>query len=117
MGVERWSLVNRLKRAVKKITFLLDFNINRWKLASLVGASSSKRRPSLSFNDRPGIRACLDESDSSRSLQQTVSYQSSDDDVDTKADAFIANFYKQLQFERQISLKLRYCRADSINSP
>ncbi|KAG6390592.1 hypothetical protein SASPL_148330 [Salvia splendens] len=113
MGVERWSLVNRLKRAVKKITFLLDFNINRWKLA----ASSSKRRLSLSFADKPGIRACLDEPDSSRSLQRTISYQSSDDDVDTKADAFIANFYKQLQFERQISLELRYCKADTINSP
>ncbi|KAL1534031.1 hypothetical protein AAHA92_31435 [Salvia divinorum] len=114
MAVDRWSLVNRLKRAVKKITFLLDFNINRWKLASMVGASSSMRR--LSFADRPGIRACLDESDSSRSLQRTISYPS-EDDVDTKADAFIANFYKQLQFERQISLELRYCRAGSFNSP
>ncbi|XP_057795242.1 uncharacterized protein LOC131011458 [Salvia miltiorrhiza] len=120
MGMEQWSLVNRLKRAVKKITFLLDFNINRWKLASLVGASSSKRR--LSFADRPGIRACLDDSESddpapgsARSLQRTISYPS-EDDVDTKADAFIANFYKQLQIERQISLELNYCRADSFTS-
>lgn len=118
MAVEQWSLVGRLKRAVKKIKFLLDFNVNRWKLASLIGASSSKRR--LSFNDRPGIRACLEDSESegpgsARSLQRTISYPS-EDDVDKKADAFIANFHKQLRIERQISLELRYYRGDSFNS-
>ncbi|KAH6779443.1 cotton fiber protein [Perilla frutescens var. hirtella] len=119
MAVDSWSLVGRLKRAVKKIKFLLDFNVNRWKLASLIGASSSKRR--LSFTDRPGIRACLDDSEpdepgSARSLQRTISYPTSEDDVDKKADAFIANFYKQLQIERQVSLELRYYRGDSFTS-
>lgn len=119
MAVDRWSLVGRLKRAVKKIKFLLDFNVNRWKIASLIGASSSKRR--LSFNDRPGLRACFEDSESNddpgsaRGLQRTISYPS-EDDVDKRADAFIANFYKQLQIERQVSLELRYYRGNSFNS-
>ncbi|KAI3472441.1 hypothetical protein Pfo_029561 [Paulownia fortunei] len=102
MAVDRWLLLGRLKRAVKKIKFLLNFNVNRWKLASIIGASSSKRR--LSFNDRPGLRAC-----------RTISYPS-EDDIDKRADAFIANFYKQLQYERQISLELRYYRGNSFDS-
>ncbi|KAL0404580.1 UNVERIFIED_CONTAM: hypothetical protein Sradi_2098800 [Sesamum radiatum] len=121
-GVERWSLVGRLKRAVKKIKFLLDFNVNRWKLASMIGrTSSSKRR--LSFNDRPGLRAFMEEDPdpndrdrgSARGLHRTISYPS-EDDIDKRADAFIANFHRQLRFERQISLELRYYRGNSFDS-
>ncbi|KAH6819284.1 cotton fiber protein [Perilla frutescens var. frutescens] len=115
------TLLGKLKRAVHKIKFLLNFSINRWKLVSIIGgASSSKKR--LSFNDRPGLRACVDDSDpaeSSRGLRRTTSYPSEDDidnDIDQRADAFIANFYKQLQFERQISLQLRYCRGNTFDS-
>ncbi|KAL3841033.1 hypothetical protein ACJIZ3_025624 [Penstemon smallii] len=119
MALDRWLLIGRLKRAVKKIKFLLDFNVNRWKLASMIGASSSKRR--LSFNERPGLSSCIEDSDSSngqdsaRGLQRTISYPS-EDDIDKRADAFIANFYKQLQFERQISLEVRYYRGNSFDS-
>ncbi|KAK4415292.1 hypothetical protein Salat_2636500 [Sesamum alatum] len=120
-AVERWSLVGRLKRAVKKIKFLLDFNLNRWKLASMMGrASSSKRR--LSFNDRPGLRVCMeedpdpnDEPGSGKALHRTISCPS-EDDIDKRADAFIANFHRQLRFERQISLELRYYRGNSFDS-
>ncbi|KAG8372387.1 hypothetical protein BUALT_Bualt12G0060900 [Buddleja alternifolia] len=80
------------------------------ELASIIGASSSKRR--LSFNDRPGLTDCMDDDldpndgpGSARGLQRTISYPS-EDDVDNRADAFIANFYKQLKIERQISLEL-----------
>ncbi|KAL0428309.1 UNVERIFIED_CONTAM: hypothetical protein Slati_3005700 [Sesamum latifolium] len=120
------ALLGRLKRAVRKIKFLLNFNVNRWKLASILGASSSKRSSArlMSFNDRPGLRACVEDSGSDGSqgssttrpgLQRTMSYPS-EDDVDKRADAFIANFYRQLQYERQISLELRYYRANSIDS-
>ncbi|KAL2232809.1 uncharacterized protein LOC105155682 [Sesamum indicum] len=120
--VERWSLVGRLKRAVKKIKFLLDFNVNRWKLASMIGRTSSRKRR-LSFNDRPGLRACMEEDQdpndhdpgSSRGLHRTISYPS-EDDIDKRADAFIANFHRQLRFERQISLELRYYRGNSFDS-
>lgn len=131
MADDRLTWLGKLKRAVKKIQFLLNFNIlNRLKLASIIGTSSSKRRLSFNDNDRPGLRACVDESGSdeesgsSRRLQRTTSYPSSEDidiDIDKRADAFIANFYKQLQYERQISLQLRYYRAgntfDSSTSP
>ncbi|KAG8367713.1 hypothetical protein BUALT_Bualt16G0101600 [Buddleja alternifolia] len=125
-AMDRWQLLSRLKRAVKKITFLLNFNVNRFKLISNLRASSSTRR--FSFGDRPGLRACVEDSDpddepagSSRSgLHRTTSYpspsSSSEDDIDKRADAFIANFYKQLQYERQISLELRYCRGNSFDS-
>ncbi|CAI9782957.1 unnamed protein product [Fraxinus pennsylvanica] len=117
-----WPLIGRLKRAVKKITFLLNLNVNRWKLASMIGRSLSKRR--LSFNDRPGLRAFMEESEpnncdppgsSSKELQRTTSYPS-EDDIDNRADKFIANFYKQLQLERQISLELKYYRGNSFDS-
>ncbi|GER27812.1 serine protease SplB [Striga asiatica] len=122
MADERWALLDKLKMAVKKIKILINFNLNKWKLASIVGASSGKKR--LSFNDRPGLRACVDDqgpnsdsgSSSCRSLQRTISYPSSEDDIDRRAEAFIANFYKQLQYERQISLELRYYRGDSFGS-
>ncbi|VAH08370.1 hypothetical protein VPH35_003563 [Triticum aestivum] len=37
-----------------------------------------------------------------------------DDDIDRRAEQFIANFYKHIQMERQVSLQLRYCRVDSL---
>lgn len=122
MGEENRSLLGRLRGAVKKIRFLLNFNVNRWKLASIIGALSGKRR--LSFNDRPGLRACIDHdsdsndsgSGSGRSLQRTISFPSDQDDIDKRAEMFIANFYRQLKMERQISLELRYARADSFDS-
>ncbi|CAL5012779.1 unnamed protein product [Urochloa decumbens] len=36
-----------------------------------------------------------------------------DPDIDRRAEQFIANFYKQLQMERQVSLQLRYVRGNS----
>ena len=115
------SLLTRLKRAVKNVRFLLDFNMSQWRLASVLGhASSSSKR--ISFNDRPGLRAVCDDNTmnfedsvgSSRSgIQRTISCPS-EDDVDKRADMFINNFYRQLQIERQISLELQYCRGNSF---
>ncbi|CAA0837309.1 Unknown protein [Striga hermonthica] len=119
MAVDRWLLLGRLKRAVKKIKILLDFNVNRLKLASIIGSSSSKTR--LSFTSRPSLTACVEDFElvhelgSTRSFHRTISYPS-EDDVDKKADAFIANFYKQLHIERQISLELKYLRGNSFDS-
>ncbi|CAL5333465.1 unnamed protein product [Camellia sinensis] len=130
MGINSWLLLGRLRRAVKKISFLLNFNINRWRIASTIGASSSNhRRLSHSFNDRPGLRDCTDDLNtyydspgSSRGgggrgggISRTSSCPS-EDDIDKRAEMFIANFYRQLQIERQVSLELRYCRANSLES-
>ena len=123
MGKDKSSLLTRLKRAVKKVRFLLDYSMNRWHLASVLRRASSSKR--ISFNDRPGLRAACDDGtiysdesggSSSRSgIQRTMSFPS-DEDVDKRADMFIANFYRQLQLERQISLELQYCRGNSFKS-
>lgn len=134
MGIGNWSLIGKLKRAVKKITFLLNFDINKWKLASYM-IGRQKHHHQLSFNEKilqkqpSGLNViCSDHEDnlgknnanydsaSSRNsfrggLQRTMSYPSSEDDIDKRAEMFIANFYNQLKLERQISLELRYCRS------
>ncbi|XP_009791812.1 uncharacterized protein LOC107806891 [Nicotiana tabacum] len=133
MGTESWSLIGRLKRAVKKITFLLNLDMNKWKLiSSLIGSSS--RRHQLNFKEKKlqkqptGLNVICFENDdlspnnsgtgsnSFKGLQRTMSYPSSEDDIDKRAEMFIANFYKQLKLERQISLELRYCRGHSFGS-
>ncbi|KAJ1268682.1 hypothetical protein BS78_07G153400 [Paspalum vaginatum] len=40
-------------------------------------------------------------------------YAGDDDDIDQRAEMFIANFYRQLRMERQVSLQLRYVRGNS----
>ena len=124
MGKDKSSLLTRLKRAVKKVKFLIDFSMNRWHLASVLGRASSSKRISF-INDRPGLRAACDDDtvysdesggSSSRSgIQRTMSFPS-EEDVDKRADMFIANFYRQLQLERQISLEIQYCRGNSFKS-
>ncbi|OIW18671.1 hypothetical protein TanjilG_13423 [Lupinus angustifolius] len=120
------SLISRLKAAVNKVRFLLSSTVlsRTWHAASVVlGGSMSKRN--LSFNDRPGLVLCSSEEEtstpvsSSRELHRTISFPSDDDDIDRRAEAFIANFRNQLRMERQISLQLRYCRQPSFefNSP
>ncbi|CAI9098521.1 OLC1v1035186C1 [Oldenlandia corymbosa var. corymbosa] len=125
---KNWSLLGRLRGAVKKIRVLLNFDLNRFKLASLIsGASFKRQQKRLSFNDRPGLTAFVDggqDSDSNgsggsagRALQRTISCPSDQEDIDKRAEMFIANFYKQLKMERQISLQLRYTRGYSFDSP
>ncbi|XP_058210079.1 uncharacterized protein LOC131322680 [Rhododendron vialii] len=124
MGTDSWLLLGRLKRAVKKITFLLNINVNRFRIASMITGRADKRR--VSFNDRPGLSACTEDLElldspaagSSRGggISRTTSLQSSEDDIDKRAEMFIANFYRQLRLERQVSLQLRYCREDSFDS-
>ncbi|KAG2310790.1 hypothetical protein Bca52824_022347 [Brassica carinata] len=113
------SLLNRLRRAVNKVKFVLSFQINSlWGLVPMLNSSSSSSSSSLrfSFNDRPGLAAACTEDfepdsagSSKGALYRAGSYDpSSDEDIDSKAEIFIANFYKQLKIERQISLELKY---------
>ncbi|XP_040374617.1 uncharacterized protein LOC121052804 [Rosa chinensis] len=101
--------------------------MNRWRIASMLSRSSSTVHCIRSFNDWPArLTAAYDsdetagsEEDSgssrgSRHLQRTISYPSDQDDIDQKAEMFIANFRRQLQIERQVSLQLRYCRGNSF---
>ncbi|KAJ4889426.1 Uncharacterized protein Rs2_29174 [Raphanus sativus] len=109
------SLINRLRQAVNKVNFLLNFKISSlWGIVPMLDSSSSLR---FSFNDRPGLAAaCAEENEpdstgfSRGALYRAGSYDPpSDEDIDNKAEMFIANFYKQLKIERQISLELKYC--------
>ncbi|KAG2299631.1 hypothetical protein Bca4012_011202 [Brassica carinata] len=111
------SLLDRLRQAVNKVKFVLSFKINSlWGLVPMLGSSSSSSLR-FSFNDRPGLAAaCAEENEqdstgsSKGALYRAGSYDpSSDEDIDNKAEMFIANFYKQLKIERQISLELKYC--------
>ncbi|KAE8717510.1 protein YIPF6-like protein [Hibiscus syriacus] len=112
------ELLGRLRRVVKKIKLLLSFDTNRWRVASMIGGVSRK----LSFTDRPGLSACVDADDDSdwddscrcsNRLARTTSYQS-EDDVDKRAEMFIANFHRQLRMERQVSLQLKYLGGNSF---
>lgn len=138
------SLLGRLRTAVKKVTFLMNYNINRWRLASnIIGG----RRKQLSFNERFGLTSIIsspstDDHDHSNStspymspsyeispdqgddqlqktrsfpLQRTTSFPE-EDDVDRRAEMFISNFYRQLKMERQVSLQLRYRKDTSFGS-
>lgn len=130
MVLDDWELVSKLKRAVKKVRFVLNFNImNRWRLASMIGSSSQKR---LSFNNRSGLLSFIEDHNHqdgienyqmglnshsfSREISRTTSILSTDEDIDNKAEMFISNFYRQLQMERQVSLELQYCRKNSLES-
>ncbi|XP_022987374.1 uncharacterized protein LOC111484948 [Cucurbita maxima] len=114
------SLLGRLRNAVEKLKFMMKFNIQSWRLAAMLGRTSS-RNLRLSFNESPGLKVCKEDiiessehsnSSSRGGLQRTPSY-ASEDDVDKRAEAFIANFYRQLRIERQVSLELQYCRGNS----
>ena len=52
---------------------------------------------------------------SSSSSGRSPASSAGDDDIDQRAEQFIANFYRQLQMERQVSLQLRYVRGDSLD--
>ncbi|XVE97261.1 hypothetical protein REPUB_Repub03eG0004900 [Reevesia pubescens] len=119
MGRENWSVMGRLKKAVKKINSLLRLNLTKWSISCFLKSASSRRQLSLSFNDRLGLHGCIEDEDqinergSVRALQRVTSY-GADDDVDKRAELFISNFRRQLWLEKQVSLQLRYCRSRSL---
>ncbi|CAH8382941.1 unnamed protein product [Eruca vesicaria subsp. sativa] len=106
------SLLNRLRQAVSKVKFVLSFKINSlWGLVPMLGSSSSSSSLRFSFSDRAEENE-RDSTGSSRGALYRAGRRydpSSEEDIDNKAEMFIANFYKQLKIERQISLELKYC--------
>ncbi|KAJ6732141.1 TRANSLATION FACTOR [Salix purpurea] len=117
MGKQNWSALGPLKRAFKKISFLLSFR--KWGLSSILwnasSSSSSGTIRRLSFNDRIGLHGVIGDVESDhqitpvRALERARSHgSSSDDDIDKRAEIFITNFRRQLLMERQVSLQLRF---------
>ncbi|KAF3339268.1 Cotton fiber expressed protein [Carex littledalei] len=126
------SLLNKLKRAIQKIKFLLSFNATRWVVSPLRGSFTTRR---VSFNSQPSLLDCTDNSTSTpvdsyewvsnstgvsrttsnaSQVTRTSSNASSSDDIDNRAEIFITNFYKHIQMERQVSLELRYSQENSF---
>lgn len=57
---KRWSLLGRLRTAVKKVTFLLNLDINRWHIvSSLIGGRRTLSSRRLSFNERLGLTSIV----------------------------------------------------------
>lgn len=131
-------LLGRLRRAIQKVKFLLSFNTSRWFLSSLLGSPAGPRR--LSFKAQPGLLDCTEDyyeagssgssfglsrttssasgvsrtTSSASEISRTLSDASTGDDIDKRAEIFIANFYRHIQMERQVSLELRYCKERSL---
>eukprot|EP00268_Persea_americana_P046296 TRINITY_DN47688_c0_g1_i1.p1 TRINITY_DN47688_c0_g1~~TRINITY_DN47688_c0_g1_i1.p1 ORF type:complete len:120 (-),score=8.95 TRINITY_DN47688_c0_g1_i1:372-731(-) len=106
MAVGKWLLLSRLRKAIQKVRFLLSFKVHKWH--HLMSFVQSPSRRQLSFNDPPGLLDCTN-SDiglSPVSIRRTLS--DVDDDIDRRAQAFIDNFHRHIQMERQVSLELRY---------
>ncbi|MCD7446407.1 hypothetical protein HAX54_006016 [Datura stramonium] len=114
--------------------------MNKWKLTSRILSFQRKHHPIRLFNkskssiydairdidddDDDQFKQVRDEGSSIRCIRRTrstvtrydhVSNDENDDDddandIDKRAEMFIANFRRQLRLERQISLELRYCK-------
>ncbi|KAM0883456.1 hypothetical protein ACQ4PT_031626 [Festuca glaucescens] len=80
------------------------------RTASL-GATTVSRTSSAAYS-----RSASSGAASSSSTSGSGSSPAGDDDIDRRADLFIANFYRHIQMERQVSLQLRYCRGDSVQN-
>ncbi|GJU14520.1 RNA-directed DNA polymerase, eukaryota, reverse transcriptase zinc-binding domain protein, partial [Tanacetum coccineum] len=122
----RWYLLNKLKNVVKKVTFLMNSNINKWRIVSSFKGGGVGRRRLSSFNERLGLTMIVSSSDDeleeevvcdsgscARELKSTKSFRvertrsfPQEDDIDKRAEMFIENFYRQLRMERQVSLQL-----------
>ncbi|PWA87185.1 hypothetical protein CTI12_AA064120 [Artemisia annua] len=137
----RWYLLDKLKNVVKKVTFLMNSNINKWQIISSFKGGGVGRRRLSSFNEKLGLTMIVSSSDDeleeedstlevvcdsgscARELKSTKSFRvertrsfPQEDDIDKRAEMFIENFYRQLRMERQVSLQLRYKRDTSFGS-
>uniref|UniRef100_A0ACD6AKN5 Uncharacterized protein n=1 Tax=Avena sativa TaxID=4498 RepID=A0ACD6AKN5_AVESA len=88
--------------------------------SSTAGPSRTSSLGSATTVSRTSSRASSS-SEYSRSASSGAASSSSGDgsspagdkDIDRRAEEFIANFYRHIHMERQVSLQLRYCRTDS----
>ncbi|MFS7918217.1 hypothetical protein Hanom_Chr03g00198221 [Helianthus anomalus] len=138
----KWHVLSRLKAVVKNVTFLMNSNINRWRIVSAFTGRVGGRR--LSFGEGLGLTAIMSSSDddeennnigfcdtgsssspssSSPELNKSKSFRvdrtksfREEEDIDKRAEMFIDNFYRQLRYQKQVSLELRYARNRSFES-
>ncbi|KAI4316217.1 hypothetical protein L6164_024216 [Bauhinia variegata] len=125
MGKGNASALGRLKRAVKKLKFLLAL----WRMPSnshVAAAGAICKQRWCRFNHGRSLQSCFnnDEFESNRKYKireytSTTWHEYSDRDndeidVDKRAETFIANFRRQLTLERQVSLESSSCKRDSF---
>ncbi|CAO2206892.1 unnamed protein product [Urochloa humidicola] len=125
----RWMLLTsagaRAPAARRALSFgdarpgLLDLDVEGGGIAS---PASSRTSRSASMGTATTRSLSRTSSAASPSPPQVLTRTSSgasparspgDPDIDQRAEQFIANFYRQLQMERQVSLQLRYVRGNS----
>ncbi|KAL5973986.1 hypothetical protein ACLOJK_030646 [Asimina triloba] len=115
---EKWLSLRPLKRAIQTVRFLLGSSFHKWRrLSSIVLRSPPISRRQVSFHSPPSLTNCTIE-DSVANPERTVgrirrSVSDGWDDIDSRADIFIDNFYRHIQFEREASLKLRQAKKES----
>ncbi|XP_031479824.1 uncharacterized protein LOC116250334 [Nymphaea colorata] len=105
-----WLALKRLRRAIQKVRFLLNINLNRFRLSAAAIRTLSRRNLSLPKSPA-GLLEAADFDDEASAQDQCFSRTISgcSEDIDQKAEDFIARFYSHIQMERQVSLELRYC--------
>lgn len=117
MAERKSPMVFRLKKTWSKLTAFLRLPLARRR--------PSRRLRSFGREHRTlGLRTFLEDetivqNSTVRRLERVSSLnygRNSEDDVDTRAQVFIDNFRRHLFLERQISLRLRYCRTNSSES-
>ncbi|KAL4182142.1 hypothetical protein AMTRI_Chr12g274470 [Amborella trichopoda] len=101
-GPGNWFLLERLRRAIQKVKFLLSLDVNKLRIR----AARALSRRQLSLKEPAGLIECTDVEGG---LSPGAGMSPGAPDIDQKADEYIANFYRRMQLERQISLDLRYC--------
>ncbi|KAK7283035.1 hypothetical protein RIF29_12244 [Crotalaria pallida] len=96
--------IRKLRRAVKKLKSLLHC----WRVHSSVSSESSKKSLSTLFNNQMGLQNFVEDEeinkDHTMKYIETPSY-AAEDDIDKRAEIFIANFRRHLWLERQASLE------------
>ncbi|XXG55096.1 hypothetical protein AAC387_Pa03g2822 [Persea americana] len=116
MVLGNWLLLRRLTKTTQKVKFLLIFSVQKWRhVAPLIGSPSRRQ---LSFSDLPGLLECtrsttVDDREMGGSPVPIRRTASDSGDIDRRADIFIANFYRHIQMERQVSLQLRYAKGNN----
>ncbi|CAL1390698.1 unnamed protein product [Linum trigynum] len=122
-----------------RVILKFDFHVWRLASSLLRSSSSIGPSRVISFGDRPGLTAAYEDYDEAAAADSDSGYWCSppppaadasaaapkkvelrraisrrfsmvEDDIDDRAEMFIANFRRQLQIERQISLDLKYCQ-------
>uniref|UniRef100_A0ACD5Y9W1 Uncharacterized protein n=1 Tax=Avena sativa TaxID=4498 RepID=A0ACD5Y9W1_AVESA len=117
-GAATAATQHRLSFGSRRPSLLDAEDDNSPSASSTAGPSRTSSLGSATTVSRTSSRAS---SEYSRSASSGAASSSSDggsspagdQDIDRRAEEFIANFYKHIHMERQVSLQLRYCRTDS----